>query len=98
VVINFAKAFAIANKDAIKDQKLCQEGLEKYVQITNSAQVKGSCEQYKNYYAAAPYPLSQLRQIEAGLKPPSTVNPSTLVDNSYMNAVGKSNWTEPVGQ
>jgi ABC-type nitrate/sulfonate/bicarbonate transport system substrate-binding protein len=98
VVINFAKAFAISNKDAIKDQKLCQQGIKKYVLITDKAQLVGSCEQYKDYYAAAPYPLSELRQIEKGLKPPSTVNPATLVDNSYMNAVGKANWTEPKGQ
>jgi NitT/TauT family transport system substrate-binding protein len=95
VVINFAKAFTISNEDAIKDQKLCQEGIAKYVQITNKAQLVGSCEQYKDYYAAAPYPLSQIKEIEKGLKPPSTVNPATLVNNTYMNAVGKANWHEP---
>lgn len=98
VMDNFAKAFTIANKDSIDNQKLCQEGIEKYVQITNKAQLVGSCQQYKDYYGASPYPLSQIRQIEAGLKPPSTVNPATLVDNSYMDAAGKANWIYPKGQ
>jgi ABC-type nitrate/sulfonate/bicarbonate transport system substrate-binding protein len=93
-IVNFIKAFAIATKDSISNQKLCQAGLKKYVQITDQAQLTGSCLAYKNYFAAAPYPLDQLKQIEAGLKPPSTVNPASLVDNSYMNAVGKANWVE----
>jgi NitT/TauT family transport system substrate-binding protein len=93
-VVNFIKAFAVATKDAISDQKLCQAGLKKYVEITNQTQLTSSCQAYANYFAAAPYPLSQLKQIEAGLKPPSTVNPATLVDNSYMNDAGQSTWVE----
>ena len=91
-VTNFAKAFAEGTKDAISNQSLCQEGLKKYVKITDPAQLSGSCQAYATEYAAAPYPVSELSAIEAGLKPPSSVNPSTLVDNSYMNAVGKANW------
>jgi NitT/TauT family transport system substrate-binding protein len=96
-LINFVKAFAVATKDAISDQSLCQQGLKKYVDLTDAAQIKGSCEAYANYYAAAPYPLSQLKDIEAGLKPASTVDPSTLVDNSYLDAIGQSNWVEVKG-
>jgi NitT/TauT family transport system substrate-binding protein len=94
---NFVKAFAVATKDSISDQSLCQQGLEKYVDLTNEAQIKGSCEAYANFFAAAPYPLNQLKAIEAGLKPASTVNPATLVDNSYMDALGQSNWVEVKG-
>jgi ABC-type nitrate/sulfonate/bicarbonate transport system substrate-binding protein len=96
-IVNFAKAFAVATKDSTSDQQLCQAGLKKYVQITDQAQLTGSCLAYKHYLAAAPYPLSQLKEIEAGLKPPSTVSPASLVDNSYMNAVGKANWVEVTG-
>jgi ABC-type nitrate/sulfonate/bicarbonate transport system substrate-binding protein len=91
-VINFVKAFAVATQESISDQSLCQQGLAKYVLLTNQAQISGSCQAYADYFAAAPYPLNQLKEIEAGLKPPSTVDPSTLVDNSYMNAIGQSNW------
>jgi hypothetical protein len=93
-VIDFVRAFAVATKDAINDQSLCQAGLKKYVLLTDEAQIKGSCAAYADYFAAAPYPLSQLKTIEAGLKPASTVDPSTLVDNTYMDAIGQSNWVE----
>lgn len=91
-IVDFLKAFAVSSRDAINNLSLCEQGIKKYVGVTNAAQLKGSCVEYDPYYAVEPMPSCQIVAIEKGLTPPQSVPPSEIVDNSYLNALGKKNW------
>jgi NitT/TauT family transport system substrate-binding protein len=97
LVTKFIEGYMAATALAKTDEAASESAFKKYLGIKDQAQLHGTWEQYKARWAASPFPIEDLKDLLAGLKPPSTADPTTLIDNSYINKLDHSKWVVPSG-
>lgn len=95
LVQKFIQGYMAATRLAKTDEKASEAAFKKYLGITDQAELDGTWEQYKDRWAASPFPPDQMKRLLAGLKPPSTADPNSLIDDSYINKITKSQWVTP---
>lgn len=92
LVQKFTRGYMAATRLAKRDKKTSEAAFKKYIKITDQAQLDGTWQQYIHRWAAAPFPPHLMKELLAGLKPPSTADPNSVIDNSYVNKIPKSEW------
>jgi ABC-type nitrate/sulfonate/bicarbonate transport system substrate-binding protein len=97
LVTKFIEGYMAATQLAKTDKAASESAFKKYLGIKDQTQLDGTWEQYKDRWAASPFPTGDLKDLLAGLKPPSTADPATLIDNSYIKKIDQSTWVVPSG-
>lgn len=97
LVTKFIEGYMATTQMAKTDEAASEAAFKKYLGITDQAQLDGTWNQYKDRWAASPFPTEDMKQLLAGLKPPSNADPTALIDNSYVNKVSRSQWVVPAG-
>lgn len=95
LVQKFIQGYMAATRMAKTDEKASEAAFKKWLGITDQPQLDGTWEQYKDRWAASAFPPDQMKQLLAGLKPPSTADPTSVIDDSYINKINKSQWVTP---
>ncbi|GAA5199945.1 hypothetical protein GCM10023322_76700 [Rugosimonospora acidiphila] len=97
LVTKFIQGYMAATQLAKTDKAASEAAFKKYLGIKDQAQLDGTWEQYRDRWAASPFPTEYLKELLASLSPPSTADPATLMNNSYVNKIEQSQWVVPSG-
>ncbi|GIH17765.1 hypothetical protein Raf01_59370 [Rugosimonospora africana] len=97
LVTKFIEGYMAATQLAKTDKAASEAAFKKYLGLKDQAQLDGTWEEYKDRWAASPFPSEDLKDLLGGLKPPSTVDPASLMDNSYIQKIDQSKWVVPSG-